>query len=75
MNEAVLKKIKEDIKYKYYLRDNPSWYKTLTRNPELVTQMVKEMKEKYGLRFRDKLENVNNVIEILNALKESEDEK
>ena len=62
--------VKESI-YKYenllrYLRENSGWYKRLNRN-ENLENMVNEMKERYGLRLRDKVDKIGTGIDIINA--------
>ena len=49
-----------------YLRENSGWYKRLNRN-ESLENMVNEMKERYGLRFRDKVDKIGTGIDIINA--------
>ena len=58
--------------YKTYLRSNSYWYKTLNRNPLEIDNMINEMKEKYGLRFKDKIDNFSNILDILSVLKNNE---
>lgn len=48
------------------LRENSGWYKRLNRN-ENLENMVNEMKERYGLRFRDKVDKIGTGIDIINA--------
>jgi len=49
-----------------YLRENSSWYKNLNRGIP-VEEMINEMKERYGLRFRDKVDKVSTGIDLINA--------
>lgn len=49
-----------------YLRENSGWYKRLNRN-ESLENMVNEMKERYGLRFRDKVDKIGTGIDLINA--------
>ena len=58
--------------YKDYLRSNSYWYKILNRNPEMINDFIKEVKEKYKLRptdkindFVDKLDMINKFIDVL----------
>lgn len=69
MNEYVKSRLKDNEKLRMYLRDNSYWYKILSRDPNKIIDMENEMKDKYGLRFKDKIEKVNNIIEIINMLK------
>ncbi len=50
-----------------YLRENSYWYKYLNRNPLAISRMEQEMKEKYKLTPKDKLENVSNTLSLLEA--------
>lgn len=72
MNNYVRNKLKGNVKANAYLRENSNWYKIINRTPSRVDEMIDEMKEKYGLRFKDKIENVNNILEILTLLKEND---
>lgn len=65
MRVEVLLKLKENPLYTKYIRENSNWYKILNRNPNLVDDMIKEMKEKYKLRFSDKVENVSNMASLV----------
>lgn len=48
-----------------YLRDNSSWYKKLNRNPNSIKDMEKEMKSAYKLNLTDRIDNINQKIEML----------
>lgn len=48
-----------------YLRDNSSWYKMLNRDPNSIKQMEVEMKSAYKLNLTDKIENINQRIEMV----------
>lgn len=49
-----------------FLRENSHWYKLLNRGASLEI-MKNEMKERYGLRFRDKVDKVSTGAQILKA--------
>ena len=49
-----------------YLRENSMWYKKLMRGAS-VEDMVNEMKERYGLRFKDKVEKISTGMDLINA--------
>lgn len=51
--------------YKRYLRTNSYWYKILNRNPEMIDNFIKEVKEKYKLRTTDK---INDIIEKIDMI-------
>lgn len=66
MRYYVKESIYKDENLLRYLRENSGWYKHLNRN-ENLENMVNEMKEKYGLRFRDKVDKIGTGIDIINA--------
>lgn len=66
MRYDVKESIYKDGNLLRYLRENSGWYKRLNRN-ESLENMVNEMKERYGLRFRDKVDKIGTGIDIINA--------
>ena len=68
MRYDVKESIYKDENLLRYLRENSGWYKRLNRN-ESLENMVNEMKEKYGLRFRDKVDKIGTGIDIINAFR------
>ena len=52
-----------DIKY---LRENSLWYKKLNRGVP-IENMIEEMKERYGLRFKDKVDKIGTGMDLINA--------
>lgn len=66
MRYDVKESIYKDENLLRYLRENSDWYKRLNRN-ENLENMVNEMKERYGLRFRDKVDKIGTGIDIINA--------
>ena len=55
--------------YKEYIRNNSYWYKILYRNPELIREFIEEVKDKYKLRFTDKVNNLD-ITKKLEVIKE-----
>lgn len=51
--------------YKRYLHYNSYWYKILNRNPDMIDEFIKEVKEKYKLRMSDKINNVMDKIQMV----------
>ena len=51
--------------YKEYIRYNSYWYKILNRNPNLINEFIKEVKEKNKLTAIDK---INDAIEKMDML-------
>lgn len=66
MRYEIKESIYKDENLLRYLRENSGWYKRLNRN-ESLENMVNEMKEKYGLKFRDKVDKIGTGIDIINA--------
>ncbi len=66
MRYEIKESIYKDENLLRYLRENSGWYKRLNRN-ERLENMVNEMKERYGLRFRDKVDKIGTGIDIINA--------
>lgn len=66
MRYDVKESIYKDENLLRYLRENSGWYKRLNRN-ENLENMVNEMKERYGLRLRDKVDKIGTGIDIINA--------
>ncbi len=68
MNPRILNYIRNH-KYIYdFLRDESSHYKYLYQNNDYLKEIKKLAKEKYKLRYRDKLDNISNKISIVNTL-------
>ena len=51
--------------YKRYLRTNSYWYKILSRNPFLIDDFIREVKEKYKLRTTDKINDIMDKIDMV----------
>ena len=66
MRYEIKESIYKDENLLRYLRENSGWYKRLNRN-ESLENMVNEMKERDGLRFRDKVDKIGTGIDIINA--------
>ncbi len=49
-----------------YLRENSFWYKKLNRR-EPIEEMIEEMKARYGLRFKDKIDKIGTGMDLINA--------
>lgn len=65
MNIETQIKIKNNPYLYRYLRDNSAWYKNLNRDPNSIKDMEKEMKSAYKLNLTDRIDNVNQKIEML----------
>ncbi len=58
-------KIKNDPMLKRYIRENSYWYKILNRNPNMIDNMVDDMKEKYKLTTADKINNISEKLDLI----------
>lgn len=67
MNPLVIQSLKKD-NFTKYLKENSQYIKELHRNPLNYEKFKKEIKEKYNLRFQDKLSNIVNDIEIVSSI-------
>ena len=48
-----------------YLRDNSYWYKELNRDGNIINEIEKEAKDYYKLNLSDKLNNLNEKLDVL----------
>lgn len=51
-----------------YLRENSHWYKILNRHPELINDMLQEMKDKYKLNTGDKIERLGERLSMVESI-------
>ena len=58
-------KIKNNLMYQKFLRENSIWYKYLNRNPLLFNDFISDMKDKYELKPIDRLNKVLNNISLI----------
>ncbi len=65
MNLNTQFKIKNNPLLQKYIRENSYWYKYLNRNPNLLTEMEKKMKEKYKLTTSDKINNISEKLDLI----------
>lgn len=57
-------KIKSNINYQRFIRENPNWYKILNREPEEFKNFISEVKDKYELKVTDRLNKMIDNISI-----------
>lgn len=50
-----------------YLREYSYWYKYLNRNPESIKDLEMEMKNRYKLTTKDRLEKINNSMNLIHS--------
>ena len=69
MNLFLQYKIKSNPNYIKFLRENSSWYKYLNRNQNYFSQFESDMKVKFKLTPKDKLdrfaENIDKVSQLI----------
>lgn len=58
-------KIKSNLMYQKFLRENSIWYKYLNRDPNLFNEFVNDMKDKYELKPSDRFNKVLNNISLI----------
>jgi len=51
-----------------YLRENSYWYKLLNRNPKLLNEMLREMKDTYKLNTSDKIERLGERLSMVESI-------
>ena len=67
MNLEVQFKIKNTPMLQKYIRENSYWYKILNRNPNMIGYLEEEMKEKYKLTTKDKINEISNKLDLVRA--------
>lgn len=68
MNLKVQFIIKNNPYLARYLHENSQLYKELNRNPSSINRIEKEMKERYKLTTKDKVEDIGRKIELVQNL-------
>ncbi|RLL45216.1 hypothetical protein D8M04_10175 [Oceanobacillus piezotolerans] len=51
-----------------FIRYNPVWYRYLTRDPSSIKEMEKEAKVFYGKTISQRVERINNSVQMLNMV-------
>lgn len=68
MDLSLQYKIKSNPNYIRFLRENSNWYKYLNRNPIYFNEFEKEMKTKYKLTSKDKLDRLSKNIDKVSQI-------
>lgn len=68
MNIEVQQKIFSNELLHRYLRENSHWYKILNRHPELINNMIQEMKDNYKLNTGDKIERLGERLSMVESI-------
>lgn len=51
-----------------FVRYNPRWYRYLSRGADKIGEMEKEAKQYYGKTISQRLENMNNQVQMISML-------
>ena len=51
-----------------FIRENPNWYRLLSRHPEKIYEIEQESKLFYGKTFPQKVERIHQHIQLANLL-------
>ena len=63
MNLDIQFKIKNNLLYQKYIRENSYWYKILNRDPNMFKYFEEKVKEDYKLRTSDKISKALSTVE------------
>ena len=67
MERIILENLQKD-KMLVYLKENSYFIKNLNRNPNFYPEFKKIIKEKYNLRFTDKVSDFLNDMELVSSI-------
>ena len=67
MERIILENLQKD-KMLDYLKENSYFIKNLNRNPNFYPEFKKIIKEKYNLRFTDKVSDFLNDMELVSSI-------
>ena len=68
MNLILQNKIKQNPNYQRFLRENSNWYKYLNRDSSYFSSFEKEMKIKYKMTPKDKLDRLSTNIDRVSQI-------
>ena len=68
MNLLVQYKLKSNPTYLKFLRENSNWYKYLNRNSSYIKLFEQEMKQKYKLTTKDKVDKLVDSLDTVSQL-------
>ncbi len=73
MSLDIYMRINQDYRQKSFLRENSHWYKYLNRSNTYYKDFIDDMKDKYKLTPKDKInkviDNINMITTFLDVLK------
>lgn len=67
MNLYTINYIKSNPNVYRYLRENSYWYKYLNRDPSSIKLLEEEMKNKYKLTTKDRIEKLSHSIDLIST--------
>ena len=68
MNLLVQYKLKSNPTYLKFLRENSNWYKYLNRNSSYIKSFEQEMRQKYKLTTKDKVDKLVDSLDTVSQL-------
>lgn len=68
MSNELIMKLEKDEDYFIFLRENPTWHKKLSRDPEEFNAFIDEYKLKRRKRFKDKMDDLSMMITLVKEL-------
>lgn len=68
MDALTYKYLTENPKLLRFVRYNPVWYRYLSRDPQRIRELPKEAKEFYGNTTSQRLETLNNQVQMVGML-------
>lgn len=68
MYSSIYTNLQTDPELAKYVRYHPIWYRYLSRDPSRVSELPKEAKEFFGKTFPQRLEKINNQVQMVNML-------
>ena len=70
MRSNIVDALNSNSDYWIFLRENPNWYRVLSRHPEMMKNFFDEYKVLRRKRFIDKIEDAGNMMSLMQALME-----
>lgn len=68
MNLLVQYKLKSNPTYLKFLRENSNWYKYLNRNSSYIKSFEQEMRQRYKLTTKDKVDKLVDSLDTVSQL-------
>ncbi|MUK89553.1 hypothetical protein GMD78_14390 [Ornithinibacillus sp. L9] len=65
MNRYCYQFLKSRPELLHFVRQNPIWYRYLTRDPNRLSELEKEARQFYGKTFTQQVERINNGVQMV----------